>query len=183
MKNMDTFKTALSNAILDEAKAEGVTCDMFNSEDSEEAQIAGLKQAVKDGYQVIICNLISSDIAQEVEAIAGDIPIVFINTEPASSQLQANKYVYTGSDEEEAGRFQAEYILEKCKDKDEINAVIMMGEYGHGATIGRTTAFENTIKDSGKKLNVVFKDYGNWNRSFRHTNLWNRCYSRWTGSY
>ena len=48
---------------------------------------------------VIICALCDAGTAQQMEALAGDKPIVFINSCPEEEYLQKNKYVYVGSDE------------------------------------------------------------------------------------
>ncbi len=62
-----------------------------------------------------------------------------------------------------AGQYQAEYILEKFGNKDEINVVILKGSKGASGTIGRTSGLKQTLKASGKKINYVFEDYANYN--------------------
>ncbi|HBA98313.1 MAG TPA: hypothetical protein DCZ23_09405, partial [Lachnospiraceae bacterium] len=62
------------------------------------------------------------------------------------------------SDEYMAGQYQAEYILEKLSDKDEINVVLLKGPKEASGTIGRTEGLKQTLKASGKKINYVFED-------------------------
>ena len=104
----------------------------------------------------------SPDIAAEVKAAAGDVPVVFINNAPPEGQLIKDRYIYVASDEFMAGQFQAEYILEKFAAKDEINVVILKGPKEASGTIGRTEGLKKTLGASGKKINYVFEDNANW---------------------
>ncbi|MFG6394704.1 MAG: substrate-binding domain-containing protein [Lachnospiraceae bacterium] len=161
----DTFRTSLIEAAKKEAENIGAE---FVTEDAGgvlETQVAQIKNAVKEGYDVILCNPINTDTALELEEIAGDIPIVFFNSCPDDKRLKSDKYIYVGSSEADAGRYQAEYILENSQGKDEINLVIMQGELGHSATKGRTDSLLQVLKESGKTINVVFKDTANWDQA------------------
>ena len=160
----DTFRSSLIEAARKEAESIGAE---FVAEDAGgvlETQVAQIKNAVKEGYDVILCNPINTDTALELEEIAEGIPIVFYNSCPDDKRLKADKYIYVGSSEADAGRYQAEYILENSQDKDEINIVIMEGELGHSATKGRTDSLVQALKESGKTINVVFKDTAEWDQ-------------------
>lgn len=160
----DTFRTSLIEAARKEAENIGAEFVVEDAGGVLETQVAQIKNAAKEGYDVILCGPISTDTALELEEIAGDIPIVFYNSCPDDKRLKADKYVYVGSSEEDAGRYQAEYILENSQDKNEINIVIMEGELGHSATKGRTNSLLQTLRESGKTINVVFKDTADWDQ-------------------
>ncbi len=145
-----------------QAEQFGCKLDAGYAEKSVEVQDVQIKNAFAGGYHVVLCGLVSPDIAVEIKAAAKDIPIVFINNAPADNQLEKDRYVYVASDEFMAGQYQAEYLLEKLKQKEEINLVILKGPKEASGTIGRTDGLKQTLKASGKKINYVFEDYANW---------------------
>lgn len=159
---MDSFRQTLVDAAAEEATARGASLDVGDAQDSIETQMQMIKSASEQGYDVILCGAVSIDTIVEIKASAGETPIIFFNSCPQKKQLEKGQYVYVGSDEQVAGQFQAEYILDKLASKDEINVVLLKGPKGHSATVGRTNGVKQTLKASGKKINYVFEDYANW---------------------
>ncbi len=164
LNQMDSFRETLVAAARNTAEAEGVQLDFKDAEGSIEKQVNYLKSAEAEGYNVILCSPVSAETVVELKASAGDIPIVFINSCPDEKQLKEGKYVYAGSDEYVAGQFQAEYVLGKLADRQEINVVLLKGEKAHSATNGRTKGVKQTLESSGKTINYVFEDYADWNQ-------------------
>lgn len=156
----DTFRAALAAAAQDAAEECGMELEVLDAAGSSEAQMNHIKDA-KDA-DVIICALCDSGTAQQMEALAGDKPIVFINSCPEEDYLEADHYVYVGSDEAVAGGLQSEYVLDKFSSKDTLNIAIIKGESTHSATKGRTKANKSVLEQSGKNINYVFEDFGNW---------------------
>lgn len=156
----DAFRASLEAAAKSAAESQGMQMEVFDAAGSSEEQMNQIKNA-KDA-DVIICALCDSGTAQQMEALAGDKPIVFINSCPDEDYLEPNQYVYVGSDEGVAGGLQAEYVLDKYSGKDTLNVAIIKGESTHSATKGRTKANKSVLEASGKTINYVYEDYADW---------------------
>ena len=162
LNEMDNFRQTLVDAAIEKATKNGIQLDVGDAQNSIETQVKMIKDAAEKGYDVILCGAVSIDTTVELKASAGDVPIIFFNSCPKERLLKKGQYVYVGSDEQVAGQLQAEYVLEKLAEKDEINVVIMKGPKGHSATKGRTSGAKKVLNASGKKINYVFEEYANW---------------------
>ncbi len=151
-----------ANQLKEQADINGWEFEVGYAEKSLETQISQLKGAVEDGYNVFLCGLVSPETATAVQAVSGELPIVFINNAPEEGQLEKDRYIYVASDEFMAGQYQAEYILEKFSGRDEINVAVLKGPKGASGAEGRTKGLKQTLKASGKKINYVFEDYADW---------------------
>ena len=152
-----------ASQLQEQAAAYGMSLDAGYAENSVETQNAQIKQAAANGYNVLMCGLVSPDTVTEIKASADNLPIVFINNAPEEEQLEQDRYIYVASDEYMAGQYQAEYILEQLGGREEINIAVLKGPKGASGTVGRTNGLKQTLKASGKKINYVFEDYADWN--------------------
>ena len=156
------FRTNIAEAAKNQIESEGGTLEIVESEHSIEKQVEQFKSAKSNGYGAIICIPEDAATARQLIAAADGLPVVFINAAPDDDVLEEDQYIYVGSNEEVAGQYQAEYVLENSKDKSEINVVILKGERGHSATKGRTQAAKKVFEESGKNVTIVFEDYAEW---------------------
>lgn len=104
----------------------------------------------------------SSYLAQFMEVAAGDTPIVFINNRPEDDYLKENKYVYVASYEQDAGKYQAEYIWNGLGKPSTVNAIILKGLKGHSAVASRTDSIKQYFWDNNVEFSLVFCDFANW---------------------
>ncbi len=157
----DTFRKSLSDYIMSQAGKQGVTVDMVESGGSLDTELEQISGAKSKGYSAIICCPADNSTALQLNVASNDLPIIYVNNKPGEDHLTADKYLYVGSDEKQAGQYQAEYVVSKLG-KGSMNVIIFEGEKGHSATINRTSAVKKTLKANGVNANYVFVDYANW---------------------
>ena len=156
--------------VTEETKGSQITFDVVYCEKKVDKQREQIEAA--DGkYDVIICRLADASTALQMEVAAGDTPIVFINNRPDADYLKANKYIYVASYEQDAGRYQAEYIWNGLGKPSTVNAIILMGQKGHSAVAPRTDAVKYFFWDNGVDLNIVFSDFANWSADESYSKL------------
>jgi len=158
----DTFRANLTDGIIAAAKSAGITLDVSYCGSLVDDQATDVANAKSNGYDAIIVRLTDASTALQMEVTSNDLPIVFVNNQPDDEYLKADKYIYVGSEEEEAGELQVEYVMSKLGNPSSLNVIIFEGEKGHSGTIGRTTAVKNTLKDKGVDVNYVFVDFATW---------------------
>ncbi len=158
----DTFNAMLADGVSKAGSNAGISVDVYDGEASVTDQVNKVKKAKSEGYSAVIIRPVDASTALQIEVAAGDLPVVFINSQPDDSVLKKDKYVFAGSTETEAGELQAQWVLKKLNNPKSLNVVILKGEPGHAGTIGRTKAVKYTLKDAGVDANYVFVDYANW---------------------
>lgn len=159
----DTFRAALANAIQEAASNAGASLEMEFCGSSTDDQADLISKAASSGkYNAIICRAVDTSTALQMEIAAGDLPVIFVNSEPGKTYLKGDKYVYVGSYEQDAGKYQAESIWNKLGKPSSLDIIILQGESGHPASVGRSNAVRYFFADNGVKANVVFMDTANW---------------------
>ena len=159
---LDDYKTILMNAVIDAGSKAGVTLTCGEPCPSVDAQLAQIQEAVSGGYDVIICNPVDAATALQLEVTAGDTPILFTNTQPDNAYLKPDKFMYVGSYDVDAGMMQAEYVWNKLGKPSSLNVVVLQGQPGHPAAVGRTKAVKKFFKENGVNANIVFNDTAYW---------------------
>ncbi len=157
----DTFRKTLADAVVSQASAQGVSLDMVETGGSLDTEIELISTAKSKGYSAIICRPADNATALQLNVLAGDLPMIYLNNQPSDEHLTADKYIFVGSDEYTVGVYQAEYVIKKLGTKS-MNVIIFEGERGHSATIGRTASVKDTLRANGIDANYVFVDYANW---------------------
>lgn len=162
VSSSDTFRQNLMDEAKKVAEGMGAEIKLVDAEGSLENQMAQIREAVQGGYDVILCNPVDVDTTLQLQVVAGDLPMVFWNSCPSEERLEGDKYVFAGSNESDAGKYQGEFILDKFSGQDTINIAIMEGQKLHPAAVGRSNALKAVLDDSDKTINYVYDDNADW---------------------
>ncbi|MBO4910852.1 MAG: substrate-binding domain-containing protein [Lachnospiraceae bacterium] len=165
---LDDFKGLLLNAIKDSGSQYGASVTIGTECASVDEQVKQVREAASSGYDIIICNPVDSETVLQLEVAAGDLPVVFINSQPEEDKLEADKYMYVGSSEGDAAYFQAEYVWNKLGKPSSMNVVIFQGQPGHPAAVGRTNGVKDYFKKNGVDVTYVFNDTAYWDTQKAH---------------
>ena len=159
---LDDFKELLLNAVKESGDKAGASVTIGEPCASVDDQVAQIREAATSGYDVIICNPVDSETVLQLEVAACNLPIVFTNSQPEEDKLEANKYMYVGSNEIDAASFQAEYVWNKLGKPAKMNIAILSGQPGHPAAIARTKGVKDYFKSNNVDVTYVFNDTAYW---------------------
>lgn len=159
---LDDFKALLLDAIKDSGAKYGASVTIGPECPSVDEQVKQVREAASSGYDIIICNPVDSATVLQLEVAAGDLPVIFINSQPEEDKLEADKYMYVGSNENDAASFQAEYVWNKLGKPSSMNVAIFSGQPGHPAAVSRTNGVKNYFKKNNVNATYVFNDTAYW---------------------
>lgn len=155
------FIINIQDAIREEAKKLDIELIETDSQGKAENQISQVENFIARGVDAIILNPYD----KEGSAPAVDIavrekkPIIVLNA-IVSNLKKANAYV--GSDDSEAGRIAARYLVNHLGIKG--NYAIIHGANGHSAEIQRTAGIKEVLSGY-PEVNIVFEQTANWDRT------------------
>lgn len=163
----------------DRIGSDKLTLVKLDSQGSPATQLRLVDDLIAQKVQVIVINLIQRTAALEIigKARAADIPVVFFNLQPFSTDMTFyNQTYYVGSIAEMAGGLQAEIAVDYWlanpavdKNKDGImQYVSLMGEFGHPDVRIRTASLKRFLDVEGIKSKVLGETYADWGREKAH---------------
>ncbi|MFT5871568.1 MAG: methyl-galactoside transport system substrate-binding protein [Clostridium sp.] len=171
----DTFMTGVRNAITDAATEAKIDVEVADSQNSSSTQNEKIEMFITKKVNALQINPVDSAAAGAIvtKAKAANIPIVFFNRMPSTSDMDAwDKLYYVGAKPEQSGIMQGKILAEYWKahpeadkNKDGIMDYVMLtGEPGHPDAIARTQSSIDEIIKEGIKVNVIASDTGMWDR-------------------
>jgi methyl-galactoside transport system substrate-binding protein len=171
----DTFMTGVRNSITDAATEAKIAVEVVDSQNSSATQNEKIEMFITKKVNALQINPVDSAAAGAIvtKAKAANIPVVFFNRMPSTSDMDAwDKVYYVGAKPEQSGIMQGKILAEYWKahpeadkNKDGIMDYVMLtGEPGHPDAIARTKSSIDEIVSQGIKVNVIASDTGMWDR-------------------
>lgn len=148
MSSRDQFLTSIEAAILEYAPKCDADCTVWDAGNDYVAQLQHVKDAVQQGYDALIVNEVSPSMTQSIVREAGDMPVVFVNRQPQMEALTAGKQVFVGSDDREAGRFQAAWLNDYAEENEleRLEVVYLTGIESQNSTVARRESFMENLR-------------------------------------
>lgn len=171
----DTFMTGVRDQIAKAATGKA-TVNIVDGQNSQPTQNDQIDLFLNKHMNALAINPVDPTAAGVIidKAKAANTPVVFFNREPSASDMAKwDKVYYVGADAKQSGTYQGQMLADYWKAHPEMDKnhdgvmqiVILEGQPGNSDTIARTKYSVQAIEDAGIKVQVLAKDYGNWDRS------------------
>ncbi|MGI6007493.1 MAG: substrate-binding domain-containing protein [Ruminococcus sp.] len=147
----DEWLSEMESGALEAAEEMGIDLTTQDAQNDTSKMLQFIETARNDGQKAVIINMVDPETGQECIDAAGDMKVVFVNRYPTDLSLLNENAVYVGSDENQAGDLQAEYLAEyfEKQGKTDIKYILLSGNYGLTATTLRTESVLNGLKERG----------------------------------
>lgn len=151
MGHRDEFRSTLESGMLEAAKEPGIDLVTQDAQDDTGKQIQFVEMASNAGQKAVIVNMVDTATAAQIIEAAGDMKVVFVNVPPNDLSVLNENVVYVGSDENQSGAFQGEWLAEhfKAEGKTDIKYIFLSGTLGATYTTQRTESVLNALKENG----------------------------------
>lgn len=156
----DEYIVFLKEAVDAKAEELGVNILIADGQMSAEKQISQVENFIAQKVDAIVLNPISRNGCAPAVAAASEagIPIITLIS-IVSNQDQATSYV--GSNSVESGEIEMQLAADGLGGKG--NIVVMFGQMGHDAQIGRYEGLNNILADY-PDIQIIAEQTGNWSR-------------------
>ena len=173
---MTLFRTELEKYLIEKGFAkENITIvDGANDQATQSGQIDSF---ISDKVDVLIINLVNSSSASTVtdKVVAANIPLVYINREPAQDEQQRwadNNWnvCYVGCDARQSGTYQGEIIADLGLDAVDFNKngkidyIMIKGDPENVDAQYRTEFSIKALEDAGFAVNKLDEQVGMWDQ-------------------
>ena len=171
----DAFMLRFRNAMTAESEKLGAKIEHADGQDDQTTQNEQVDAFIADGVNVLIVNPVDRMSSQPIidKAKEKNIPVVFINREPAEEMLNSyEKAYYIGAKAEESGTEAGELIAEYFKTHPEadknhdgkIQFILLKGQNGHQDMILRSKYSVEAIKNAGFEPVELASAIANWDK-------------------
>lgn len=156
----DEYIVFLKEAVDAKAKELGVNILIADGQMSAEKQISQVENFIAQKVDAIVLNPISMDGCAPAVAAASEagIPIITLISIVSNQDLATS---YVGSNSIESGEIEMQLAADGLGGKG--NIVVMFGQMGHDAQIGRYEGLNNVLKNY-PDIKIVAEQTGNWSR-------------------
>jgi inositol transport system substrate-binding protein len=172
----DNFLTVLRNGMQDYAKTvNGLTLQVEDGGNDVNKQQSQVQNFIASKVDAIIVNPVDTDATTALTKLASDanIPLVFVNRQPANlDSLPANE-AFVGSNEKDSGTLETQQICKLLKDAGKgsgANVYVMEGQLNNQAAVQRTQDVKDVIATPDCSfIKIIDLQTANWSRDQAQT--------------
>ena len=158
----DTFQTYIVDAAEAAAAEAGITLDVQDAQEDVIKQQDQVNAMIEQGVAALIVVPVDTSAMGPITeaAQAAGIPLCYVNRNPFGEGELPEGVYYVGSQETDAGKFQAEYLLELRPEGGGVG--ILQGILSNEGALKRTEGVETAL--AGTDYTILAKESGNWQR-------------------
>ncbi len=166
--NRDQFQTEQEGIAQELCKSKGIELNVADAKEDISTQISQVSSFVNAGCDLLMINCVDAESIQEIINAAGDVPCIFFNRMPSDHSVFDENHYYVGMSDYDCGYDMGKFLAGWLKDKgktETADGVLFLGPLGATNTVSRTDGIKEGLADSGYKINWVFEDTAEWDRS------------------
>ena len=172
----DTFMTGVRTAMTEAANTSGVKLELVDSQNKQPTQNEQVDTFITKGVNALAINPVDRTAAGPIieKAKAAELPIVFINREPETADMESyDKVWYVGAKAEQSGIQSGQIISDYFEANPEadkngdgvIQYVMLQGEPGHQDATLRSEYSIQAIEEAGFKTEKLAADTAMWDKA------------------
>ena len=137
-----------------------IDLQILNAQGDVNTQLTNVDQLINSKVKALVLWPRDVDaLTPAVEAAnAAGIPVVCVNT-----RTNGGAYTYVGSNDEEAGRIQGEWLAEKLPENAKY--CYLMGPIGHSGQIGRKKGMQAVLAEKRPDIELLAEQTAEWDRA------------------
>ena len=172
----DTFMTGVRTSMTEAANTSGVKLELVDSQNKQPTQNEQVDTFITKGVNALAINPVDRTAAGPIieKAKAAELPIVFINREPETADMESyDKVWYVGAKAEQSGTQSGQIISDYFEANPEadkngdgvIQYVMLQGEPGHQDATLRSEYSIQAIEEAGFKTEKLAADTAMWDKA------------------
>src|SRR5580692_2799243 len=163
----DNFLTVLRNGMADYAKSvPGVTIQVEDAKDDVSKQLSQVQNFIANGVDAIIVNPVDTSATAAITKAAADanVPLVYVNREPADVDKLGAKAAFVASNEVESGTLETKEVCKLLGGKG--NILVIEGQLSNQAAVQRTKDIHEVIATPDcSGIKIIAEQTAAWDRT------------------
>ena len=164
----DEFLSSMEAGAKKAADELGVKLTTQDAQNDTSKMLQYIESSNNAGDDAVIVNMVDPETAQQCIDAAGDMKVVFVNRQPTDLSVLNENAVYVGSDDNDSGRYQGEFLAKLFKEqgKTDIKYLMLNGMLSNVSTTARTESVLKALADAGINATPAAAPLAaDWNRA------------------